>query len=87
MEILMWIVVGLIAGVLASYVVGGVGHGLVGDILIGIAGSLVGGFLFRKMGWHAPLTGLGGVIFVAFVGALLLLVAARLLAGRRLARQ
>ncbi|MCC6993185.1 MAG: GlsB/YeaQ/YmgE family stress response membrane protein [Deltaproteobacteria bacterium] len=83
MDIVTWIVVGLVAGVLASYLIGGIGYGLPGDILIGIAGSFVGSFLFRQFGWHSPFKGLGGVIFIAFVGAAVVLVLARLLAGRR----
>jgi uncharacterized membrane protein YeaQ/YmgE (transglycosylase-associated protein family) len=74
MDILMWIIVGLVAGVLASVTVGGVGYGLVGDIVIGIVGAFVGGAVFRQAGWHAPFAGLPGVIFVAFIGAVLLLL-------------
>lgn len=72
MDILTWLVVGLVAGVLAGLLVGG--YGLVGDIVIGMVGALLGGYLFARAGWHAPLTGLGGEIFVAFVGAVILLV-------------
>jgi uncharacterized membrane protein YeaQ/YmgE (transglycosylase-associated protein family) len=73
MEIVAWLIVGLLAGVLASLVVGG--YGLVADIVIGIAGAFVGGYIFRRAGWHSPFHGLAGVVFVAFVGALVLLVA------------
>jgi uncharacterized membrane protein YeaQ/YmgE (transglycosylase-associated protein family) len=76
MEILTWIIVGLVAGVLAALVVGG--YGLLANILIGIAGAFVGGWLFREAGWHAPFGGIAGTIFVAFIGALLLLVILRL---------
>jgi len=72
MEILTWIIVGLVAGVLAALVVGG--YGLLADIIVGIAGAFIGGWLFRQFGWHAPFTGLAGTIFVAFIGALVLLV-------------
>ena len=81
MDIVTWIVVGLIAGLLASVVVGGTGLGLLGDIIIGIAGAFVGGFVFRQLHWHAPFHGLAGTIFVAFVGAALLLVVLRLIRG------
>ena len=80
---LTWIIVGLIAGVLASLVVGGVGYGIIGDIVIGIVGAFVGGYLFRQAGWHAPFGGLAGVIFVAFIGALVLLVILHLIRGAR----
>ena len=70
---LLWIAIGAIAGFLASIVVGG-GAGLFGDIIIGIVGAFVGGVLFRAFHWHAPFEGLAGTIFVAFVGAALLLI-------------
>ncbi len=76
--ILIWIIVGLVAGVLASMVVGS-GFGLVGDIVIGIVGAFVGGLLFRSAGWHAPFGGLAGTIFVAFIGAVILLLILRLI--------
>ena len=72
MNILTWLVVGLIAGVLASLVAGG--YGLLADIIIGIAGAFIGSWLFVRMGWHTPFVGLPGVVFIAFVGALILLV-------------
>ncbi len=76
-SLLVWIVVGLVAGWLASAVLGG-GYGIVGDIVIGVVGSFVGGFIFRALGWHAPFAGIAGVIFVAFIGALALLLVLRL---------
>ena len=83
MDILLWIVLGLVAGFLASVVMRGGGYGLIGDIIVGIVGALLGGWLFS-------LLGAGGVtgfnlwsIFVAFVGACLLIGLLRLLSGRR----
>jgi uncharacterized membrane protein YeaQ/YmgE (transglycosylase-associated protein family) len=75
---LLWTAVGLIAGWLASAVVGD-GYGLVGDIVIGVVGAFVGGYLFRALHVVSPFAGLAGRIFVAFVGALVLLLALRLL--------
>jgi uncharacterized membrane protein YeaQ/YmgE (transglycosylase-associated protein family) len=75
---LLWIVVGLISGWLASAVVGG-GMGVLGDIVIGIVGAFLGGMLFRTMHWHSPISGLAGTIFVAFIGAILLLIILRLI--------
>lgn len=69
--LLIWIVVGLVAGVLASFVVGGVG-GILADIAVGIAGAFIGGWLFSALNVNAP-GGLGGSILVAFVGAVVLL--------------
>lgn len=78
MDILTWLIVGLVAGVLASMVVGG-GYGILGDIVVGIIGAFVGGWLFRQMGWHSPFGGLVGTIFVAFIGAIVLLLILRLI--------
>ena len=77
MDILTWLVVGLVAGVLADLLVGG--YGVLMDIVVGIVGAFIGGWVFARAGWHAPFTGLGGTIFVAFVGAVLLLLVLRLL--------
>ena len=69
---MLWIVVGLVAGWLASAVVGG-GMGLVGDIVVGIVGAFLGGFIFRALNIHAPFHGIASTIVVAFVGAIVLL--------------
>lgn len=87
-SLLVWIVVGLVAGVLASYVVGS-GFGLVGDILVGIAGAFIGGWLFSALDISSPVGGIVGQIIVAFVGAVVLLGLLRLVrrsSGRRRAR-
>ncbi len=78
MDILTWLIVGLIAGVLASLVMGGTGYGLIGDIVIGIVGAFVGGWLFRTLGVASPIGGIAGVILVAFIGAVVLLFVIRL---------
>jgi len=78
MALLTWLIVGLVAGVLASLVMGGTGYGLVGDIIIGIIGAFVGGWLFGQLGATAPFGGLAGTIFVAFIGAVVLLFILRL---------
>ncbi|HEU5186297.1 MAG TPA: GlsB/YeaQ/YmgE family stress response membrane protein [Gemmatimonadaceae bacterium] len=81
MDLLTWIIVGLVAGVLASLVVGG-GFGILADIIIGIAGAFVGAWLFRALGVSSPFGGLAGTIFIAFVGAAVLLLILRLIRGR-----
>ena len=81
MEILAWLIVGLVAGVLASLLVGGTGYGIIGDIVVGIVGAFVGGWLFSAAGWSAPFGGLAGTIFVAFIGAIVLLVIIHLIRG------
>ena len=75
--LLLWVAIGLIAGWLASALVGG-GMGVVGDIVVGIVGAFVGGFLFRALGVHAPFHGFAATTFVAFVGAVVLLLLLRL---------
>lgn len=80
--LIIWLVVGLIAGWLASAVVGR-GSGILSDIIIGIVGAFLGGFLFRTLGVHVPLKGIPGTILVAFVGATVLLLLLRLVSGRR----
>jgi len=70
-DLVTWLIVGLIAGVLAALVVGGVG--LIGDIIVGIVGAFVGGWIFRSLGVSTPFGGLAGTIFTAFVGAVVLL--------------
>jgi uncharacterized membrane protein YeaQ/YmgE (transglycosylase-associated protein family) len=76
--ILLWAVVGLIAGWLASAVVGG-GYGIIGDIVVGVVGAFLGGILFRALGAGAPFGGLAGTIFIAFIGAIVLLLLLRLI--------
>jgi uncharacterized membrane protein YeaQ/YmgE (transglycosylase-associated protein family) len=66
-----WILVGLIAGFLAGKVMKGRGFGVVMDIVVGIAGAIVGGFVLGLLGIHAG--GLIGSIVVAFVGAVILI--------------
>ncbi len=79
MALLTWLIVGLVAGVLASLVMGGTGYGLIGDIIIGIVGAFLGGWIFRELGVASPLGGLAGTIFVAFIGAVVLIFLLRLI--------
>jgi len=79
--LLAWIIVGLVAGVLASLVMGG-GYGIIGDIIIGIVGAFIGGWLFSTLGVSSPFGGMGGQIFVAFCGAVVLLFLLRLIRRR-----
>lgn len=77
MDLLTWLVVGLVAGILASVTVGGIGYGILGDIVVGILGAVIGGWLFVRLGIAVPFGGLGGTIFVAFIGAIVLLLILR----------
>ncbi len=79
MDLITLLVVGLIAGLLASIAVGGVGYGILGDIVIGIVGAFLGSWLFGALHLRVPFGGLGGTIFVAFIGAVVLLLLLRVL--------
>ena len=77
-----WLFLGLIAGWLAGLVMKGSGYGLIGDLLFGLIGALVGGFLFGMLveGDY----GFWGSMVVAFFGACILIAIVRALApGRR----
>lgn len=81
MGLLSWIVVGLIAGWLAGKVMHGRGFGLLGDIIVGVVGALVGGWLADSvLGLGVGITGFNlTTILVAFVGAVVVLFVLRLL--------
>lgn len=85
MGILAWIVVGLIAGWLAGQVMRGGGYGLIGDIIVGIVGALIGGFLAATL-LKMP-DAVNGInvtsILVAFIGAVILIGILRMLPRRR----
>ncbi len=83
MSILAWLLLGLVAGFLASVVMKGGGYGIVGDIIVGIIGAFIGGFVFSLLGGSGA-TGFNiWSVFVAFVGACILIALLRLLSGRR----
>jgi len=74
MSILAWIVLGLIAGFIASKIVNKQGEGVVLDVVLGIVGAVVGGFLFNMVG-ASGVTGLNLYsMLVAIVGSVILLV-------------
>jgi len=84
MTILSWIVVGLIAGFLAGLVVKGGGFGLIGDIIVGVVGGLLGGWISVNLLHIGTMTGINlGSILIAFVGAVVLLLVIRLVRGGR----
>lgn len=78
MNILWFLIVGLIAGWLAGLLVKGGGFGLVGDLVVGVIGAFLGGFLFSSLGISAG-GGLIGSIIVATIGAVVLLFIVRLI--------
>jgi uncharacterized membrane protein YeaQ/YmgE (transglycosylase-associated protein family) len=83
MSIIGWIVLGLIAGFIASKIVNKQGEGIILDVVLGIVGAIVGGYLFSMFGAQ----GVSGVniysMFVAVVGAIVVLVIYHSVAGRR----
>ena len=79
-----WIIVGLIAGAIAARVVAGRGFGCIADIVVGVAGALIGGFLLRAIFHVTGTVGFWGSIIVAFIGAAVLLSVLKLLSGGRL---
>jgi uncharacterized membrane protein YeaQ/YmgE (transglycosylase-associated protein family) len=83
MGILSWIVVGLLAGWLAGSVMRGGGYGLIGDIIVGIVGALVGGYIAATfLGMPDAVNGINlGSIVVAFLGAVVVIAILRLLTG------
>lgn len=74
MSIIGWIILGLIAGFIASKIVNKQGQGFFLDIVLGVVGALVGGWLFELVG-HAGVTGFNLYsMFVAIIGAVVVLV-------------
>jgi uncharacterized membrane protein YeaQ/YmgE (transglycosylase-associated protein family) len=82
-SILIWILVGLVAGFLASHLALGHGLGVVGDALIGIVGAFIGGMLAAAFHWQIAIVGhpIISAMLVAFIGAFLLLLIVRLFGG------
>ena len=85
MTIIGWILLGLISGFVASKIVNHTGEGALLDIVLGVVGALVGGFIFNALG----ATGVTGFniwsMFVAVIGAVLVLVLYHAIQGRRMA--
>ncbi len=77
-SIIIWLIVGAIAGWLAGMVVKGGGFGLIGDIVVGIIGAVIAGWLLPQIGIVIG-GGLVGAIINAFIGAVILLVILRLI--------
>jgi uncharacterized membrane protein YeaQ/YmgE (transglycosylase-associated protein family) len=82
--LLAWLIVGAVAGWLAGQFMRGGGYGLIGDIVVGILGAFIGGFVLSLLGIDGS-TGLLGSIAVAFLGAVLLIGLTRALGGRSVA--
>jgi uncharacterized membrane protein YeaQ/YmgE (transglycosylase-associated protein family) len=84
MGIIAWLVLGLISGFIASKIVNKTGEGLVIDILLGIVGAVVGGFVFNQFFGAAGVTGFNLYsMFVAVVGAIIVLLLYHMVVRRR----
>ncbi len=77
MDILWFLLVGLIAGWLAGKIMKGGGYGLVGDLIVGVIGAILGGYLFSWVG--ISMGGLAGSIITALVGAIIFIYLLRIL--------
>ena len=76
-DLIIFLVIGAVAGWLAGVIMKGGGYGLVGDIIVGVIGSVIGGWLFGLLGIAAG--GLIGSIIAAVVGAMILIAILRLI--------
>jgi uncharacterized membrane protein YeaQ/YmgE (transglycosylase-associated protein family) len=77
-SIIIWLIVGGVAGWLAGMVVKGGGFGLIGDIIVGIIGAFIAGWLLPRLGILIG-GGIVGAIINAFIGAVILLLILRLI--------
>lgn len=77
MDIIWFLIIGIVAGWLAGKIMKGSGFGLIGDLVVGVIGALLGGFLFGLLGLSA--NGLIGSLITATVGAIVLLFLIRLI--------
>ena len=83
MSIIAWILLGLVAGWLAGQVMRGGGYGMVGDIVLGIIGAFVGGFLSSAL-LGVDVTGFNLTsVLIAFAGAVIVIAISRAFSGRR----
>ena len=82
-HVIFWIIVGIVAGFCAKAVVPGEGPGgILGDLIIGVIGAFMGGWLFMTFLGHSYSGWMGSTV-VAFIGAMVLLVILRAVTGRR----
>ena len=86
MNIIWFLLIGLVAGWLAGMIMKGSGYGLIGDLVLGLVGAVVGGWLVGLVLPAAEPTGLVGSIIVATIGAIVLIFIARAIRGRGAAR-
>lgn len=83
--IISWLIVGLIAGFLASLVMRGSGYGIIGDIVVGLIGAFIGGIIANLFVPNSNL-GFWSSIVIAFIGACILIAILRAVSGARTGR-
>jgi uncharacterized membrane protein YeaQ/YmgE (transglycosylase-associated protein family) len=84
MSIIAWIVLGLIAGWLAGSIMKGGGYGIIGDIILGILGAIIGGWLTGMLLGRDMVSGFNiETLIVAVIGAIVLIAISRLFTGSR----
>src|SRR5205085_713884 len=79
--LIIWLIIGLIAGFLASRIMGAGGYGIVGDIIVGLVGAFIGGLLVNLLIPDANFGFIGSII-VAIIGAVILIWVLRLITRR-----
>jgi uncharacterized membrane protein YeaQ/YmgE (transglycosylase-associated protein family) len=82
MHLLWWILVGLVAGWATGKIMKGSGYGFIADIVLGIVGAVIGGYIAGALG-ISPVGGLLYTILIAMVGAVIIVFLFRLIMGRR----
>lgn len=73
-SLIVWLIVGGVAGFLAGTIVRGYGFGVVGNIVVGIVGAFLAGWLLPRIGLNLGVTGIVGAILYALIGAVILLL-------------
>lgn len=85
MSIIAWLILGLISGFIASKIVNKTGEGLILDIVLGVVGAIVGGFLATRIFGESDVSGLNLYsVFVAVVGAIIVLLVYHMVFRRRM---
>ncbi len=86
MSIIGFLLLGLVAGFLASIVMKGGGYGIIGDMVVGVIGAFVGGFLSSAIfGWDVTGFNISSIL-IAFIGAVIVIAIYRAVAGRTTSR-
>lgn len=81
-ELIAWLCVGLIAGFFASIIIRGRGYGCIGNIIVGLIGAVIGGFLTSQLGINETFH-FWGTVLVAFLGACVLVFFLKVISGDR----